>query len=178
MRDSSIISSVSALLGACVGGAITYWVQRVQRRADRLEERRAIAAAIAAELNAYIDLMILRDHTAHYREIVRQIRAGAVIPAATFKRSNVKLNEMFPAFFSQLSKLGLLGEVAFDLGRFFTLLAGVIATVAQFGSGHLDGVDMATRANLIEKEIDNEVWEQALRTGRDLVPRLKKIAGF
>jgi len=172
---SSVIAAASGLIGTIVGGVITYVLQRVQRKADRCEERIAFARAVSAELRAYIELVTERDHTNNYRKIAKSLREGHDIRlSAVVSKSNPPPEKLFPIFFSQLDKVGLLGEAASGLGRFYTGLGGVIATLDQTIAGQFDQLDRPERANLVETEL--ALWERTLQAGRVVCEDLDRIS--
>jgi hypothetical protein len=146
------------------------------RNADKENERRALAGAIAAELEAYLDLMTRRNHSKNGRDLANRIRAGSGDKLRGFLDKDSKPLDEFLLVKSQVGNIGILGDVCFDLLKFYTLLAGVQTTVISGENGKYDGLGEASLANMIETEI--AVWESALAMAPSIVSRLKKIAGL
>lgn len=178
MPDSSIapsiISAISGLAGTIIGGCITYWLQRSQRQTDRAEERRALALGIAAEIDAYVELVEARNHSAAIRGFVALLRSGQNLPLSNLQRAEGKVRDYFPLFYTQLEKIGFLGEHAADLAKFYTRLAGVFATVESASAGRFDGYTIPNKITLLENELD--LWENALRGGRAVAIQLKNMS--
>ncbi|HEX9544890.1 MAG TPA: hypothetical protein VF955_06875 [Pyrinomonadaceae bacterium] len=170
----AIISATSGLLGVMIGGLITYVVQRTQRRHDKEEERKALACGIAAELEAYLDLMDARNHAASIKSLIASLHGGQDLKLSVIQRADGRVPDFFPLTFAQLNKVGLLGEITADLARFYTGLAGVFATMDTANSGRFDGLPIANKIDLLEKEL--ALWENTTRVGRATVMQLKKIA--
>jgi hypothetical protein len=168
----SIISAASALggaiIGAITGGFATYCVQHKQRREDRVQERRALAAGVVAEIESYIDIVTRRKHTEHAKGIVAELRSGKDIKLSTLPFEGLPVRELFPLFFSQLEKIGLLGDAASDLAKFYAQIAGVNATVRQFPTKKYDHLSIPERIQFLEEEID--LWESTLRDGPKHAP--------
>ena len=168
------ISAASGLGGTIIGGLISYFTQRSFAQAKWDQEVRAIAGAIGAEIDAYLDLMKRRNHVATAEQLSAGLRSGQVLQIRGFMRKDAKPLDQFPVFTSQVEKLGLLGDVCFNLARYYTLLAGVLTTVIDAEAGKYDQLSPAQKADLVDEEV--RVWQEALNLGASLVIRLKHIA--
>lgn len=145
-----------------------------QRIADREYERRALSDSIAAEITSYIDLMTRRDHQTHVRELIASLRSGQPHSLKDFGNAmaGIPVKEAFPIFFSQLDKVGLLGNDAYELGRFYTGVAGVIASLHQMAAGKFESLPLDARATLLEEEL--KLWNGTINIGRNTAARLRQ----
>ena len=181
MSDSSIlpaiISSISGLAGTIAGGFITYWATRAMKKADRAEEYRAAISGIAAELEAYVDLITWRDPSASINGILDGLNQGQNIPLTSFKQALGATGgprDFFPLFFSNLDKIGALGEEAYDLAKFHTQLAGIFSTLDNAMLGTFDQLSIPQKAALLQRERD--LCENTLKLGKHVVERMKTKA--
>lgn len=168
-----LLTGVIVLLSTIVGAFAAYFATRTQRREDRKVERVAIAVGIAAEVEAYIDLVTRRNYSDLVRHIIGQLNAGQNISLSTLLPSSGSIKELFPLSFSQLDKVGVLGEETYDLARFLTSLAGVLATIELARSGAFEYRSNAEKSAMLQAELD--LWENTLRLGRHLSQRLKSF---
>jgi hypothetical protein len=131
MADASLgpalIAAASAIIGTIIGGVITFTVQRMERRADRKNDKRILATAVRAELAAYIELVSRRDHATAFRGLIASLRGGQDIPLSFISRTALPIEKIFPVFFSQIDKIGLLGDAISELAKFYTCLGGIFA---------------------------------------------------
>jgi hypothetical protein len=178
MADSnlaqSLIAAGSGLLGTIIGGAISYCAQVGQVNAEQKRRRKMIALSVAAEMEAYLDLMERREHARNARAIVAMLRTGQNVQLRGFAQPDDTPLGQFPLFVRLMDEIGELGPICSDVAKFHTLIAGVRTTTIAAERGQFDGLDPTAKANLVESEV--EVWENALSIGRALVPRLRKIA--
>src|SRR4026208_2368652 len=72
----AIISGASGILGALVGGLTTWATQECARHRELSERRRALASAIAAETEAYLELMERRQHTERAEDVLKRLEGG------------------------------------------------------------------------------------------------------
>jgi hypothetical protein len=170
------ILAASGLVGAIIGGAISYFAQKSIRNADKESDRRALAGAIAAEIEAYLHLMSLRNHANHARALAQRIRAASGEKLRGFLDKDSKPLDEFPVIKTQLGNIGILGDVCFELVKFYAVLSGVQSTVISAEHGKYDGLSAAALADMIDQEAG--VWESALALGASVVPRLKQIANL
>jgi hypothetical protein len=135
---------------------------------------KALAAGIAAELDAYLDLTDARNHTAAVRSLIAALRSGQDIKLSVIQRADGKVKDFFPLAFAQLDKFGLLRELNADLARFYTGLAGVFATLDVAHGGNYDNFPIVRKIDLLEKEL--VLWENTVRLGRATASQLRKVA--
>lgn len=172
----SVISAASGLLGAIIGGAISYLTQRWLYGADRKEQRRALAAGIAAEIEAYLDLMDRRRHHEPARALIERLERGEDTPIRGWANVEEKPLEQFPLMLSNLRDLGQLGDDCFDTGKFLALIAGVRTTLIEAERGKYDQLSPQAKASFVRQEL--AIWDEALELARSLVPRLKQKHGI
>jgi hypothetical protein len=168
------ISAASGLVGTIIGGVISYFAQKSTRNADRENDRRALAGGVAAEIEAYLHLMGLRDHAKNAHALAQRIRSGSGEKLRGFLDKDSKPLDEFLFIKTQLGNIGILGNVCFDLVKFYSLLSGVQSTVITAEYGKYDGLSPSALADMIDSE--TTVWESALSFGSEVLPRLKKIA--
>jgi hypothetical protein len=170
---TSVIPAITGLAGTIIGGLIGYYSQRAQHKAYQSERRIALAAAIRAELEAYLSLMALRDHGSNVRAIIERLRKGEDISLKALPTNDTKLAESFPVFFSQLGHIGLLGDCVGDLAKFYSQMAGVRATLDMMHAGRFDQLRPQDRARPVEQDL--ELWENTLQLGRAICGQLASI---
>ena len=161
------------IVGVIGGGLATYWVQRWQSGKDRADKRRALAAGVAAELIAFIDLVEERDHTSAWKGTVAAMRQGHDLKLAGNAGPEGTVKEMFPFFFAQINSIGLLGDQTPDLAKFYTRLAGIYATMSKANKGAFDSRSLDGRITVLETEI--ALWENTLKGGRAVAVQLQAI---
>ncbi len=178
MADANIINSLiaagSGLLGTLVGGGISYLGQRSRDQDERTQAKQALAASLAAEIDAYIELMERRCHVDAARKLETQLRQGMDIPIRGFAQEDDEPLDQFPLFLASIEKNGMLGNICFDLARFYTLIAGVRTTCIMAQRGQYDKSSPTGRADLVNGEL--AVWCEALAMAPSIINRLKAIA--
>jgi hypothetical protein len=178
MADSnltqSLIAAGSGLLGVIIGGFISYYTQAGQAKEERKQRRISMATSIAAEIEAYLDLMHFRRHSEKAKNMAAMLRAGQIVELRGFAFADDTPLAQFPVFSKLMDKIGELGPICSDLAKYYTLIAGVRVTEISLERGQYDKLPPATKAQLIEDEL--KVWESALALGTQLVPRLKQLA--
>jgi hypothetical protein len=178
MADSaltqSIIAALSGLLGTIIGGCISYWAQVGQANAEQKRRRKMIALSLAAEIEAYLELMKRRNHSASGRQLAAAIRAGQNVEIRGFALSDDTPLGQFPLFSMLMGEVGELGAICADLAKFHALIVGVRTTAIAAERGQYDRLSATAKADLIESEL--ALWESALPMGEALIPRLRMIA--
>lgn len=71
-----LISGIFALSGAVIGGLVTFGGQYYFRAKELRERKQALAYSVAAEIEAYLDLMECRDHVTYAQQIIDNNRNG------------------------------------------------------------------------------------------------------
>src|SRR4026207_98409 len=108
----AIISGASGILGALVGGLTTglaTWINReCARRRALSERRRALASAIAAETEAYLELMARRQHTEHAEARLKRLQDGENISLRGWLPAHEIDWDYFPFFHASISEIGIL----------------------------------------------------------------------
>jgi len=142
--------------------------------AQQKRRRKMIALSLAAEMEAYLDLMKRREHAKNAGVIAALLRAGQNVQLRGFAQPDDTPLGQFPLFVRLMDEIGELGPICADVAKFHTLIAGVRTTTIAAERGQFDNLDPPAKANLIESEV--AVWETALSIGEALIPRLRKIA--
>lgn len=167
------LPAVSGLVGTVIGGCITYFGQKLSRDAEKKAERAALAGGIAAEIEAYLLLMQVRNHAAGARALAARIRGGSGEKLRGFLHEDNKPLDEFPVARAHMGDVGQLGDVCFDLAKFYALLAGVQTTVISAERGKYDSMSASDLADMIERE--TVLWEQSLALATSVLPRVKAI---
>jgi hypothetical protein len=178
MADSTLVPSLiaagSGLVGTVIGGLISYLTQAGRAKAEEKRRRISMATSLAAEVEAYLELMNRRGHSVNARALAAQFRAGQNVKLRGFALTDDTALGQFPLFMKLMPQIGELGSVCSDVAKFYTLIAGVRTTCIAAERGQYDNWSSTAQANLIEAEVD--VWESALALGKELVPRLRSVA--
>jgi hypothetical protein len=170
----SLIAAGSGLLGTIIGGGISYWTQVGQVHAQQKRRRKMVALSLAAEIEAYLELMQRRNYSANGRQLAAAIRAGQNLQIRGFALSDDTPLGQFPLFAMLMSEIGELGPICADLAKYYVLIAGVRTTTIAAERGQYDRLSATAKADLIESEL--ALWESALPMGEALIPRLRTIA--
>lgn len=169
----SIISAASGLLGALIGAGAALLTQHLARRSELAKERKSLAAAIAAEIEAYLDLMNRRDMLGSLDLLTKRLGRGEQLSIKHFALPDEKPLDQFLIGPSVVTSIGLLGDLAADVAKFYTLVAGVRTTGIFAARGAYDAMQPEARGTLVKQERD--VLATALDLGRELVPRLRVL---
>jgi hypothetical protein len=170
----SLIAAGSGLAGTAIGGLISYWAQVGRAKGEENRRRKSMAISLAAEIEAYLELMKRRGHAVNARALAAQFRTGQSVKIRGFALTDDTPLGQFPLFMRLMDQIGELGSVCSELAKFYTLIAGVRTTCIAAERGQYDNWSSTAQANLIEAEVD--VWESALTLGKELVPRLRSVA--
>ena len=116
----NIITGLSGLIGTLVGAGSTLIGQRIIRRDANKEEVAGLKNALAAEIEAYIHMVRLRDQIPLAQQLIEANRAAlnhghftsssSVLPKG-WLTSFEKNSEAFPVFRNNVDKIGKLGSV-------------------------------------------------------------------
>jgi hypothetical protein len=109
-----IIPAVSVLVGALIGGIVSYKAQIAGKEADSRNARNSLSLAVAAEIEAYIDLMQNREHEKYAEALIAANQSGVqTIPKAWISGHEL-ISDPLPVLRANLQSIGLLGADAGD----------------------------------------------------------------
>ncbi|MEF2553241.1 hypothetical protein VQ042_18070 [Aurantimonas sp. A2-1-M11] len=160
-------------LGALVGAAASFGGQWFSHHLETQRERKAVASAIAAEIDGYISLMNLRDHVTSAKRMAAAAQKGIRPDIGRLIAKHEIGAEQFPVIMQNLDKVGLLGELAGDISKFCRMVGGVRATIMSDIEGKYAKLSPSELGDLIEQEI--ALWEDAMALGRMLIRRLRAL---
>lgn len=164
--------AIAALLGAIIGGLISVLGQWWLRKEERKHEEKAIASAISAEIDGYLDLMERRNHESIVRRKITKLERGEDVSFENLLTQYEINNNPFPIVRNHLDRIGLLGKESSDVTRFYNLIFGIRVTIISFKEGNFDKNTPFQKAEIAKREL--EIWEDARQLGRDLVRRLRE----
>lgn len=166
-----IITAASTLIGAVTGGFVTFTVQTRAKAIEREENRASLATAIAAEIDAYIDLMEVRKHEKNAMDLIAQNEAGNKLLPSHWMTSQEAGSDPFPILKANLSQIGTLGPVCDSLANFYSQVMGTRMTVLAAREGHYDHVSPSDVAKIMRTELDQ--WRNAMALGRSTASALR-----
>jgi hypothetical protein len=174
-----IVSGLFVLGGVLAGGLVTTGVTLFSAWLTRHHERKALAGAVAAEVDAYISFISRRKPIEYIEGIARanekaaEIGAKAVLPK-NWITGYEQSRDIFPVLTASLPKIGILGPICRDISEFYNLVYGVRTTIISIGEGNFENATPRDVVTIIRSEI--ALWNEAMIIGRRMVERLSKIA--
>lgn len=171
----SIIGAASALAGAIVGGVATNWAQASQRRAEFRTRRRGLAAAHAAEIRAYLEMIEMRRYVQHAEQLHMALSQGYSVSLKGFMTEHERLTDPFPVYRSNIAEIGVLGpQLCGDLAIFHSWVSAVRSTIVRAEEGYYDTYAPEQSAELLREEL--AVWRDLTIRGRKLIEELGTVA--
>lgn len=174
MTFEQYASGAFALAGAIIGGLISFGAQAYISKTSYDRERKAVAAAIAAEIEAYIRVVAMRDTLRRAEGMIATLRAGFDVP---LRGLGVDADEdpeaAFPIFRAAINKLGLLGPLAGEVATFYATASAVRATAQAGERGAFEIMSPADKATFVREELD--VFQECIVLGKRLAGRLNAL---
>lgn len=122
---------VGAVIGAIVGGAVTWWVSNEQAKQERIRQVRSVSAALAAEILTLVE-MARRNN---YEDELRQVAANAGGPGfsgefdAFFVTASQAYFTVFEANAGDIGKLE--PQAAVEVVAFYALARGWLDSLSE-----------------------------------------------
>jgi hypothetical protein len=175
---TALISTGGALLGVYIGGRITHRNQLALQKANDDRLRKSVAAALGAEIDAFLHLQERRPWEKNFRAAIPNLRNGVVWksagPGSLGFAPDEKPHDRFVVYQSQMASIGMLGPVCADVAKFYSLAIGVRSTVINAERGVFDNLTPDQKADLVDSEL--KVWDETKALGHALVRSLGIIA--
>ena len=137
------------------------------RHWERNQERKALAAAIFAEIRSSIDIADYRQYTQIGEAHIQMYRAGTDAPMPRIPDPDVKSTELikaYPIFDSNAERIGILGpQTAADVTRYYTQALGISQSLLNWARGGWDNATLDQKIEAIQAEID--LWESTRTLG-------------
>ena len=167
------LPAISALVGALIGSGSALFGQHLQRRHELTNRRQSIAVAIAAEIEAYIDIIDRREWVLLAENLFMQAKNGSLPKVEGWLSEQEQSKEPFPFFAANMVNIGSLGPITGPLAKFYTRVIGIRQTVVNMQSGYYDSIGPSGVAEVIRREID--LWHETAVLGRKLVRDLRSL---
>jgi len=168
-------SGIFALVGVIVGGGVNFATQTEIDRRKRNANRASVAAALSAEIKAYLDIVERRRNVQSARALLPRLRDGENLPLRGFGvERDEEAAAMFPAYLALLPQLGLLGNTASDVTKFYSLAMAVRSTARTAARGEYEHLDSRAKARLLEDELI--VWDELSALGCSLAEKLRLMS--
>lgn len=167
-----IIPAVSGLVGTAVGGLITFFTQRAFRSEDAMKEQKGLALALASEIDAFCDLMFMRNHAANAKSLAQVAAAGQAVVIKNWITEYEKGREIFPILKANLGHIGRLGPICGDISNFYAHVSAVRTTVIAFQDGNYAALKPEVQAQIAIQEIG--IWDNALKKGKWIAQELRR----
>ncbi|MGV2106996.1 hypothetical protein ACQZ4X_13120 [Agrobacterium vitis] len=168
-----IISGAAGLIGSVIGTVGTLYAQNSKRSDEIVRQRQALGFAIAAEIDAYLDLMDRRDWVSQAEYLMDVAKSGQVPKVDRWITEEEQSRDVFPIFTANLSNIGMLGPSCKELGKFYTSVIAIRTTVTEMQTGKYDNLSPAVWVELIQEEID--FWLETVVIGRRLTDQLRRL---
>ncbi|UUX48095.1 hypothetical protein NUH88_11775 [Nisaea acidiphila] len=167
-----VVPLAAAGVGALIGGLATLVGTLFSMRVKRRDERRSIAAMLAAEIESVVRGAINRGHIEYYEGWAKALEEGTVDPSK-HRPGLFGLNADMPDIAKAvLPRVGLLGsELVRDVTVWYAAYRGVLHDLKSID----DGTTSPERVPSLIRE-DLRIWYEDVE-GRapDLVRRLRKV---
>lgn len=170
-----VVSGGIGIAGGWIGAHVAYRGQGKLAEVERDEDRRGLAAALAAELEGYFAIVRRRRQVEAAREVCVQLAIGNNRSLKGWLRADEGPHDPFPVARARLADIGILGStVLADLSRVYTWIAGVRTTLIDAARGDFEDWTPARKLVLLKQEL--EVWEEAEAMANQVLPKLHAIA--
>jgi hypothetical protein len=168
-----LLPAVIGLVGALIGARAALYGQALQRRHELTQRRQSLGFALAAEIEAYLDIVEQRGWVLLAENLFKQASNGSLPKIEGWLSEQEKVKDPFPIFAANMSNIGLLGQTTGPLAKFYTRITGVRSTVAGLQEGGYDNLGPSGVANVIRTEID--LWLETVALGRKIVNDLRSL---
>jgi hypothetical protein len=126
--SEAVLALAGVVVGAIASIGGTVWMDH--RAAMRTEaaakaEAYSLRAALAGEIMALVHLVEVRDYVLRLNSYRMAVRTGAFVPNFTLKADG----NYFRIFEANLPKIGLIGDSALDVCRFYTFCMGALEDI-------------------------------------------------
>lgn len=168
-----VITGATGLIGVGLGGFITYRVQEHALKFERDELRKNLSLAIAAEIEAYLEMIALRKHEEYAKSIIELNKKGIrTIPKGWI--SGFEANRIpFPVIMANLPNIGILGSICKNVVSFYSQSIAIRTTLISANEGIYDEATNADLAEIFEGEL--ELWMKTKNLGKNIVNKLRNI---
>ncbi|KAB2694068.1 hypothetical protein F9K79_20795 [Ochrobactrum sp. Kaboul] len=174
-----IITGLSGLAGALIGAGASIISQLNTQRAAINNEVNGLKFALAAEIQAYIQMVRLRNQIPSAQQLIEanqraiahgRIDASAAVLPKDWLTSVEKNNEAFPVFRNNIDRIGKLGTICGDIVRFYSQATAIRLTLIATDEGKFDHIGPAEVIHIVESEIN--LWIETEALGRDIIKQL------
>lgn len=176
MEDYPWVSVTIPLIGVIIGGVLTIVGQQFTAWRTRKNLRRDLGAALAGEIEAFLEITRRRGLLNQATDAARALHAGMTVPLRGWVTLSEANTDQFPIYRANLAQLGMLGPVFGKMARFYRLAEAVRATAIRAEEGYYDKDPPDAVANLIAQEI--AVWKEVEQLGAEIVATLRSRPRF
>ena len=166
----SLVNGIFALAGVAIGGLVTFGGQYYFRAKELRERKQSLAYSVAAEIEAYLDLMERRDHVTYAQQIIDNNRNGVRQLPKAWISGFEKGVETFPILKSVLPEIGLLGDASSIVSKFYSQAMAVRITLMSVDDGDYEQADAKDLAYIFDQELG--LWKDTVRVGREAIIKL------
>ncbi|WP_296101207.1 hypothetical protein [uncultured Agrobacterium sp.] len=168
-----ILPALSGFVGVIVGSGCSLIGQHWQRRHDVTQRKQSISFAIAAEIEAYIEIVDQREWVQLAEVLIAQAIDGRIPKVENWLPEQEQAKDPFPIFASNMANIGVLGPITGPLAKFYTRVVGIRTTVTSLQLGVYDDLGPEGIAGVIRREVD--LWLETVVLGRKLVQDLRAL---
>lgn len=167
-----IVTGIIGVLGTVIGGGVTYYTQKLSLREGRKATSVGLRFAVAAEIEAYIGILMLRQNSGAADNLLKTLRDGITVNLQDVGASDTEtMEQCFPIYYANISHIGSLGASSGDVVRFYTTVSAVKSTLFRMKAGDYNSYNASQQLALIERELD--FWQKTVNSGELLVLRLR-----
>lgn len=165
---AAYLSAGSALLGAAVGGIISYLANRRFSNVEAKRQSMSIAAAIRSEISTHLQHAHEGNYVSVWEDCLKDIKLGNDFTDISLL---LVYRQTFPVFHSTANQIGLMPPVVAEkVVKFITLAEDAMKTSLAMPD-FLKGQQQAQAANFIESHLRD--MHAYLDAGRDAVDELE-----
>jgi hypothetical protein len=165
--------TAAALLGAVIGAFAVSVPPFILSAWQYSKERRALASALAAEIEAYIMLMDLREHVERAEKAIEQLKSGRDVDLSQWGDPTEDAIEPFIVMRANLTSIGKMADASGELATFYALVTGIRTTAANACHGRYERLTLQEKVKLIEDEL--RLWDRARIVAAALLPKLRRM---
>lgn len=170
---SDYTAAYIAFIGVVIGAAVSSGTQLFAQWRTRMHKRRAIALAIAAEIEALIEITDDNGYVSQFQNIADQLEKDLQIPFKGRIAAFLPDSNPFPVVKAHLGDIGMMGNCAGDIIKFCTRTMGIRGTWTKADDGGYELLPPAQKAKLIRDTLKR--WENLVVLGKGLIARLRKL---
>jgi hypothetical protein len=158
----------AAILGAFIGASAAMGSNLLVEAYKRHRDRQGAAAALAASIQATIDLARRRGYVGLFNHYVAELRAGRDVKIPTLVKALGQIDPITDRYIDRLGMFG--GALSFEIAYFFSVVIGIRLDLERMGAGEFDG-NLGGKVHVLTEDL--QLWQDAERRGIEAARQLR-----